>query len=705
MEMPERGDSGGALAGRESILLGAVLIATAMVYLRCLGNGFVYDDAIMIVTNRCIKDWSFLWKSFRYDFWWFLDPSHLPQTRFYRPLADAWLGLNYHVFGLNAFGWHATQVALHLVVVWLVFRIAQRLARDASVALLAALLFGLLPFHAEAVAWPSAACHLLGAVFELAAFYLVIDPGSRATTRRDRAGAVLLYGAALLSIESTVMFPALVASYFLLPDLRGGPETRARACAAVRPRLRRAFNFAAPFAVEALLYLIVRRLALWSPGGSIPNILNGSQVLMEAPRVLASYAGLLVLPWRASPAHRVLAVTSVESPEFYLPALGLPALAATSALFLRRHPHRSLYLFCAAWMAITIAPTMNLSGFRPELWVQDRYLYLPSVGWCVLIADFAVWVGHRSAPAKRLVQGGAVAAAAACAVSLWSVQRFWHDDLTLFARCIEVFPEAGFFHFEHEKTLVAGGDFKGAARECDEWLGPKSERWWVYPDDMILCGSLHVKLGQTAQGAPEIAAGLAMKAEPDPVNCIALARLYETQGDSAAAEHVLRTLLARDPDPPAEAYLELAKLCDAQGRSQESDALLRRAESTPEGAETALLLRAQLRMKHGDAGGAEAILRQLAARYSGDPHVWTMLGLLLADENRGAESLRAFDRVQQLTPGDPEPHFFAARVLHALGRDPDALQQCRRALALAASSGHPGALALMTEIERGTGLR
>ncbi len=690
--MPERRDSGVAPIAREPLLLGGVLIVTAVVYLRCLANGFVYDDSVMIVTNRYIKDWSFFWKSFLHDWWWFRDPSHLPQARFYRPLADAWLGLNYHVFGFNALGWHATLVALHLIVVWLVFRIAERLARDAGVALLAALLFGLLPFHAEVVVWLSAAGHLLGAVFELAAFYLVIAAGRAA--RRGRAGAVLLYGAALLSVEGAVIFPALVASYFLLPDLPGEPG-----CAAVRPRLRHAFNFTAPFAVEALLYLIVRRLVLRSSTRPISNSLSGSQVLMDAPRVLAGYVGLLVMPWRANPAHRVLTVTSVESPEFYLPALGLLALAAASALFLRRHPHRSLYLFCAVWMAITIAPTMDLSGFRPELLVQDRYLYLPSVGWCVMVADFAVWLGRRSALAKRLVQGGAVAVVTVCAVSLWSLQRFWHDDLTLFARCIEVFPEAAFFHFEHEKTLVAGGDIKGAASECDEWLAPKSHRAWVDPDNMVLCGSIHAKLGQTAQGALEIAAGLAIKPEPDPVNYIALARLYETQGDSAAAERTLRTLLARDPDPPAEAYLKLAELYDAQGRSQESDALLKRAESTPDGAETASLLRAHLKMKHGDAGGAEMILRQLGARYPSDQRVWTMLGLLLADENRGEESLRALARAQQLSPADPEPHFFAARVLHAMGRDHDALQQCRRALA--ASPNYPGALALMTEIERG----
>jgi len=90
MEMPERRDSGAALTGRKSLLLGAVLIATAVVYLRCLGNGFVFDDDNMVIGNHFIGQWSFLWRSLSRDSWWFMDPAHRPVGPYYRPLQDVW---------------------------------------------------------------------------------------------------------------------------------------------------------------------------------------------------------------------------------------------------------------------------------------------------------------------------------------------------------------------------------------------------------------------------------------------------------------------------------------------------------------------------------------------------------------------------------------------------------------------------------------
>ena len=157
-------------ARRRALMIAGVLLATALVYLRCLGNGFVFDDHDMVIANRQIGQWSFLWKSLTRDSWWFMDPLHLPASAYYRPLQDIWLGLNYHLFGPHVAGWHATMVGLHLVAVWLVFEIAARITGEDQPALAAALLFGLLPLHAEAVVWATAIPLPLSATLELAAF-------------------------------------------------------------------------------------------------------------------------------------------------------------------------------------------------------------------------------------------------------------------------------------------------------------------------------------------------------------------------------------------------------------------------------------------------------------------------------------------------------------------------------------------------------
>ncbi|HUY28249.1 MAG TPA: hypothetical protein VMV27_12595, partial [Candidatus Binataceae bacterium] len=85
-------------AARGSILDSPVLgpwIAvgvTLLVYLRCFGNAFVYDDHEMIDLNPLIAQWSFLWKSFGHDLWWFRPNGKFPKSNYYRPLQDLWLG-------------------------------------------------------------------------------------------------------------------------------------------------------------------------------------------------------------------------------------------------------------------------------------------------------------------------------------------------------------------------------------------------------------------------------------------------------------------------------------------------------------------------------------------------------------------------------------------------------------------------------------
>ena len=56
-------------------MVSGVLLVTALVCLRSLGNEFVLDDQIYIVGNRFIAQWSFLTKALYRDEFWFIDPK------------------------------------------------------------------------------------------------------------------------------------------------------------------------------------------------------------------------------------------------------------------------------------------------------------------------------------------------------------------------------------------------------------------------------------------------------------------------------------------------------------------------------------------------------------------------------------------------------------------------------------------------------
>jgi protein O-mannosyl-transferase len=621
---------------RESLMVGAVLLVTALVCLRSLGNEFVLDDQIYIVSNRYIGEWSFLSKALYRDACWFLDPKLPAFSAYYRPVWAYWYWLNYRLFGPHPVGWHATTILIHLTAVWLVYEIARSLGGELDSALLAALLFGLLPAHADALSWPAAVDMPLVATLELAAFYLFI---ARNPVRSISPSALVAYAFALLAHESAVTFPGLIAAYLFFFESPAGERT-------FRTRARLMTFCLAPFVAETAVYLILHELVVGAVSRPmVGDHLTYGQAVMSMPGALAIYLRLLVVPWAAGPAHRLLPPAGLAAPDFLM-AISMVAVAAgIFGLAIRNSPRREIYLFCAAWMAISIAPAMNLPSFRSDMIVQDRYLYLPSAGWCLMVAIALAGFARRN-PYRQVVWASTAAALAVCAAALWNAQHYWHDNFTLCRTGVEEFPEAAVWHAKLSEVLEQRHDIAGAVREIKQW--------------QTLTRDFHSSEG-----------GRGLQT---------LGLLNAQLGRNQEAEIELTVGLQLEPGAPATSYTELADLYDIDGDEQASEEALKSAESIPGGPEEVAIMRARIEMRHGDRNGAEKVLRDVAEHYPDDQRVWTMLGLLLTDENRGEEALAAYQRSIGLAPQDPRPYFYAAKLLHAKGRDREALDHCRRAL-------------------------
>ena len=429
----------------------AILIVTAAVYLRCLGNQFVDDDLDLIVHNRYLGDWSYIWKSLIYDSAWFNNPNFLPQSPDYRPLLDLWLWFNFHLFGLHPAGWHLAMIALHLLVTWLVFQVASLLARDKWTGVLAAALFALMPLNAEAVVWPAAIAYLLNAAFELgalSAFLRTREDSESPKQHRLSALSLGLYAGALLSHESAIAFPVLIAAYAFIFS---GEESEHREYSAngtgtaIFDRMRDAIIAVWPYALEAIIYLGVRLQVLGfisRPNAFNPRPYTLGEILPQIPGVIGRDLMLLLMPWQAGPAHPMRFAFGFGWPEFYLPAAALIALCAVGFAALRNHSHRRVYLFCAAWFAIALTPMLNLNGLFVLGLIQDRYLYFPSIALCVMIADIATSFAGRGDVQAKVVWIGATAVAVIYVVALSSVEIYWRDEIALLSRCVEEVPDA-----------------------------------------------------------------------------------------------------------------------------------------------------------------------------------------------------------------------------------------------------------------------
>jgi hypothetical protein len=462
---------------------------------RSLFNGFVFDDLSGIQRNPFIKQWSSLWKSLYHDVWWFRDPHLLPQSPYYRPLQNIWFALGYHLFGFNPIAWHAAKIVLHLAVVLLAFRAAEVLSGDVTVGLVSALLFGILPAHAEVVAWISAIPQPFAAGFELAALILAIE-GRK--DRRKRACSVACFVAALLSFEGAIVFPVLLGAYWLMFGEGGEHKDE------ILPlTIRQVLMKCAPYLVACVGYLIARFLVMSHHAqiaGIDPGVMPGYMQgivgqFATMPEVMLYYLAILVVPFLAGPAHPLDWVKSFSSPYFYVPLAILLLLAASGWLAVRRSPRRKLYIFCAIWFLVSIAPMMNLAG----VWdlVQDRYLYLPDFGWCLIAGDCLVrWCRSGN---RILWPSLAALMLSGWCLSFWKVESYWNDQLTMYKARTIMAPEQPRWHYDLYVEYLERNDYTDSEHELEEMvrLKPSARKYH------FLLHVVEERLGNSARARDE----------------------------------------------------------------------------------------------------------------------------------------------------------------------------------------------------------
>ncbi|MEN3335044.1 MAG: protein O-mannosyl-transferase [Blastocatellia bacterium] len=361
-------------------ILGLILAITFLAFANTLGNKFAYDDTTQILRNDAIRSFANLPTALTKEVWFWRigqdkDPNKEagPTTPYYRPLFTVYLMIGWFLFGTWAAGWHLINVLMHVLAVYFVFLIFKRLSGDTKLATIATLLFALHPLRVESVAWISGVTDLFLALFLLPSFYLYMryrDEGNK----NYLAGSLFLFLLAAFSKEPAVALPIFIGAYelFIINQDRKLAE-----------RLRAALLFPALFLMMASTYFAMRYNALgfiFNDPSFVSYPLH--QVLLTIPLVICKYIGLLFWPVNLSIFHSTPMVESPLSLRFILPLLGVAALAF--GLWQLRGSR--LARFGILWFAINLLPVLNLGAFGTDFLVQERYVYISSVGFSLLAA-------------------------------------------------------------------------------------------------------------------------------------------------------------------------------------------------------------------------------------------------------------------------------------------------------------------------------
>jgi tetratricopeptide (TPR) repeat protein len=248
-------------------------------------------------------------------------------------------------------------------------------------------------------------------------------------------------------------------------------------------------------------------LRLWALG-LVPPISNGHELtpkeyLLSVLALVGKYFEKVFLPIDLN-AYYVFTPSRSWVEPFVLLGTILVILLLGVLLYARRWPASlRLSLFGAAWILLTLPPVLAIRQVGYNVFTE-RYLYLPSVGACLLLGAL-LWQLYSLRP---MALRAAAVVASLLVLALFAVQtvrrnRDWKDELTLYQQTVKVSPTATVIHNGLGRVLFQRGEFQQAWAAHQAALAAEQRNY--RQDTLFLAdayagmGTVHLTLGQVGE--------------------------------------------------------------------------------------------------------------------------------------------------------------------------------------------------------------
>ena len=514
-------------------------------------------------------------------------PYHTPG---YTNALSAWVGgvrpllmfsywLNYQI-SQAPFGFHITNVFIHLLNSFLLFLIARKLfERESSDWLLpafAAAVFLFHPIQTESVSYIAGRSECLSVLFLFAAFAVFLYRRNPAASWEVAAAVLLLFCCAVATKEHTAVLPALL----LLTDYYWNPGF---SFSGIRRNWRLYIPIALVGASGAVFVARVLKHAE-TAGFNLPG-LAWYQYFLTQCREFFVYLRLLVFPagqnldWDYPVSRNILDHGAI----FGLAAIVL--LAAAAIYYRRRFPLAS-YGFLV--YLLLMAPTSSFVPIRDPL--AERRLYMPMIGilLVVIAALQYVRVDRRKLAAAL---GGIVLV---LAVVTYQRNELWASDIALWEDAASKSPGKQRVHFQLARTYFTYNRCGDAIAQYEE--AARLEK----PDYGVL-----------------VDWGLA----------------YDCANQPDAAVEKMREAAALEPK--AHVYTQIAMVYAKRSRWPEALEALAQAEKLDPNYDMIYDTRGGIRAQTNDLAGAAADYRHALAANPSNEHARQMLEIVEQQMNTG----------------------------------------------------------------------
>ena len=567
-----------------------VSLVSFLAYLNTLHHQFVFDDFRVITNNPYIKDWQYFPTLFNHDYF------KISGELSYRPLVTASYFTDYAIWGLNSFGFHLTNLILHTLNTFIVYLLLFKITRRFNLTVISCLFFSVHPILTETVNSVGFREDLLCATFFLFTLFFYVKLYISKYKKICCVASLLAYFFSLLSKEMAISLPLIifVLDWFLLQSNRvivhprpnpppsrgrepdnlaipvhqndvvhfGGGQKSLKNVPYVGaenlqplPVKTRILRYYPGFILISIGYMLLRLVFFKStiehvayPGNSL--VTN----FLTMTKVIASYIKLWFFPIVLNPDYHV----TFETTPIKLPFLiSLALLVCITFLAVRLYRRQKEITFSILWIFVTLIPVMNIIPIGNIM--AERYLYLPSFGFC-LFAGILILKIHARVP-KAYHPLVKTCFAAIFILSLAHTirhNRIWFDKQTLWY--YTVFNTSCSFNAHNNlgKEYYEKGLLDKAIEEYTIALSKASEVRYAYPIAHYNLGIAYDEKGMYDASIQEYRN--ALRIEPknsDTHNNLAITLFKNGQVDLAIEE--FRKAITQDPDNPTY-HDNLAKL-------------------------------------------------------------------------------------------------------------------------------------------------
>ena len=431
-----------------------LLVSALAVYWRVTNHGFVaFDDGLYVVDNAHVQ----AGLSTQNTLWALKSAS----AGNWHPLT--WLSymLDYELYGLNARGYHLTNLLFHLANSVLLFLVLCRMTGAQGRSAFVAALFGLHPLHVESVAWIAERKDVLCGLF----FMLTLYAYARYTERPSSLARYLQV--CLWLVLGLMAKPMLVTLPCVLLLLDFWPLARCASSESERlfepARVRR-------LTLEKLpLFLIVGASCVitWAiqHASRATSLVEGLTLDLRIWNTLLAYLGYVsrflwpqnLAIFYPHPGQSVSIAAALASALLLIEISGLALRVA------RHRPYLAVGWF---WYLGTLVPVIGLVQIGEQA-MADRYMYLPLIGLAIMLAWGVPDLVARWRYPKALLPLAASLVLASAALLTWKQVGHWRDSVSLFERALQVTSRN---HLAHTNLGVALTDREEYERAIHHYM-------------------------------------------------------------------------------------------------------------------------------------------------------------------------------------------------------------------------------------------